>query len=52
MYVVNGWLWQVESGLVVPLVNRTFPLSAAAEAMRYLEKGRTTGKVVLVVKEE
>lgn len=41
---------EVERGNIRPLVNITFPLEQAADAMKYLERGRTTGKVVLVVK--
>ncbi len=34
-------------GKISPLISRTFPLSEAAEAHRYLENGEATGKVVL-----
>ena len=40
------------TGSIRPLINRTFPLAEAAEAQRYLERGRTTGKVVLIVRTE
>jgi NADPH:quinone reductase-like Zn-dependent oxidoreductase len=36
-------------GHVAPVVDRTFPLSDAAQAHRYLEESRQFGKVVLVV---
>ena len=42
---------KVASGKIVPVINETFFLSEATEASKYLEQGRTVGKVVLVVKE-
>jgi NADPH:quinone reductase-like Zn-dependent oxidoreductase len=39
----------VESGKVKPHVQRTFPLSAAAEALSLVEQGHSAGKIVLVV---
>ncbi len=39
----------IEAGRVVPVVDRTFPLSAAPEAIRYLEAGRVRGKVVVTM---
>ena len=39
----------VESGAVTPVVDRTFPLAEAAEAIRYLRAGRARGKVVVDV---
>ena len=37
------------SGELVPVVSRTLPLAAAAEAIDHLESGHTTGKQVLTV---
>lgn len=37
----------IESGAVSPVVDRTYPLEATAEAIRYLERGHASGKVVL-----
>ncbi|MBA3875023.1 MAG: zinc-binding dehydrogenase, partial [Anaerolineae bacterium] len=34
-------------GKISPIISRTFPLSEAGEAHRYLENGEATGKVVL-----
>jgi len=39
----------VEAGELKPVIDRTFPLSAAADAVRYLELGHTAGKSVLTV---
>jgi NADPH:quinone reductase-like Zn-dependent oxidoreductase len=39
----------MESGKVVPVIDRRYPLSDAAEALRYLEKRHAQGKVVLTV---
>lgn len=38
-----------EAGMVVPLIDRYFPLDEAAEAMRYFGTGLTRGKVVVKV---
>ena len=34
-----------EAGTVVPVIDRTFALSEAAEALRYLGEGQALGKV-------
>ena len=39
----------MESGKVTPVIDRTYKLSEAAEALRYLEKGHARGKVVVTV---
>jgi NADPH:quinone reductase-like Zn-dependent oxidoreductase len=39
----------VESGRVAPVIDRTYPLSKAAEAIRYLEMEHARAKVVIVV---
>jgi NADPH:quinone reductase-like Zn-dependent oxidoreductase len=39
----------LEAGKVVPVVDRAYPLSEAAEAIRYLETGHARGKVVITV---
>jgi NADPH:quinone reductase-like Zn-dependent oxidoreductase len=39
----------VESGHVVPVVDRSFPLTRAAEAIAHLESGRTRGKIAITV---
>ena len=37
------------AGKVTPVIDRTYPLSEAAEAIRYLEQGHARGKVVVTV---
>ena len=39
----------LEGGKVTPVIDRTYPLSAAAEAIRYLEEGHARGKVAITV---
>ena len=39
----------LEAGTVKPVIDRTFPLGAAPDAVRYLELGHSTGKSVLTV---
>jgi len=39
----------IEAGGVTPVIDRTFPLVEAADAIRYLEQGHPRGKVVITV---
>jgi NADPH:quinone reductase-like Zn-dependent oxidoreductase len=39
----------IEAGKVSPVVDRTYPLIEAPDAIRYLEKGHPRGKVVIAV---
>jgi NADPH:quinone reductase-like Zn-dependent oxidoreductase len=39
----------IESGKVTPFIDRTYPLSEAPEAIRYLEEGHAREKVVITV---
>src|SRR5438132_771534 len=39
----------IEAGRITPVIDRTYPLSEAADAIRYLETGRARGKVVISV---
>ncbi len=39
----------IESGKVTPVIDRTYPLAEAPEAIRYLEEGHAKGKVVITV---
>jgi NADPH:quinone reductase-like Zn-dependent oxidoreductase len=44
--VIKGLL---EAGKIQPVIDRSYPLSEAAEAMRYLDAGHVKGKIVLTV---
>ncbi len=39
----------LEAGKVVPVIDRRYPLSEVADAIRYLEEGHARGKVVITV---
>jgi NADPH:quinone reductase-like Zn-dependent oxidoreductase len=39
----------LEEGLVVPVIERRYPLRETASALRYLEEGHARGKVVITV---
>jgi NADPH:quinone reductase-like Zn-dependent oxidoreductase len=39
----------IESGKVTPVVDRTYPLTDAPKAIRYLEEGHARGKLVITV---
>jgi NADPH:quinone reductase-like Zn-dependent oxidoreductase len=39
----------VEAGTVTPVIDRTYPLSEAPKAIRYVEEGHARGKVVVAV---
>ena len=39
----------IEAGGVTPVIDRTFPLIEAPDAIRYLEQGHPTGKIVVTV---
>jgi NADPH:quinone reductase-like Zn-dependent oxidoreductase len=41
-----GWL---QAGDLTPVIDRTYPLTEAAEALRYVGAGHTRGKVVIAV---
>jgi NADPH:quinone reductase-like Zn-dependent oxidoreductase len=42
----------MQSGKVTPVIDRTYPLSQIAEAIRYLEQGHARGKVVITVAQD
>ena len=39
----------IETGKLTPVVDRTYPLAAAPDAIRYLEQGHPRGKIVISV---
>jgi NADPH:quinone reductase-like Zn-dependent oxidoreductase len=39
----------IEAGKVTPVIDRTYPLAEAPEAIRYLEEGHARGKIVIRV---
>jgi len=39
----------IQAGKVTPVIDRTYPLSEAAEAIGYLEQGHARGKVVITI---
>ncbi len=39
----------VDQGTVTPVIDRTYPLAATGEAIRYVEGGHARGKVVISV---
>ena len=38
-----------ETGQVVPVIDRTYPLEEVAEAMRYFGTGKAQGKIVITM---
>ena len=39
----------IEAGKVTPVIDRTFPLAEAPDAIRYVEQGRARGKVAITI---
>jgi NADPH:quinone reductase-like Zn-dependent oxidoreductase len=39
----------IEAGKITPVIDRTYPLSEAPRAIRYLEQGHACGKIVITV---
>jgi NADPH:quinone reductase-like Zn-dependent oxidoreductase len=42
----------LEAGKVAPVIDRRYPLSEAAEALRYLGEGHAKGKIVITMVED
>lgn len=40
----------IDSGIIRPVIDKTFPFEATNEALRYVEAGRAKGKVVITIK--
>ncbi len=41
----------VEAGKVIPVIDRRYPLSETAEALRYLGAGHARGKIVIMMEQ-
>ena len=39
----------VDAGKVTPVIDKTYPLSGTADAIRYWEQGHARGKIVITV---
>ena len=39
----------IEAGKVTPVIDRTYPLTEAPQAIRYVEEGHARGKIVITV---
>ena len=39
----------VEAGKITPVIDKTYPLSAVPDAIRYLTAGQARGKIVITV---
>lgn len=39
----------IEGGTITPVIDRTYPLIEAADAIRYLEEGHAAGKIVVTI---
>jgi NADPH:quinone reductase-like Zn-dependent oxidoreductase len=39
----------IEAGSLIPVIDRTYPLIEARDAIRYLEEGHARGKIVVTV---
>jgi NADPH:quinone reductase-like Zn-dependent oxidoreductase len=42
----------LETSKITPIIDRRYPLSQAAEALRYHEEGHARGKVVITMSEQ
>lgn len=40
----------IEAGVIKPVIDRSFPFESIAEALRYVEQGRSKGKVTVTIK--
>ena len=39
----------IEAGKVTPVIDRTYPLAEAPDAIRYLQEGHARGKIVITI---
>lgn len=40
----------IEAGVITPVIDRFFTFTSTAEALRYVEQGRSKGKVTITIK--
>jgi NADPH:quinone reductase-like Zn-dependent oxidoreductase len=40
----------IEAGVIKPVIDRSFPFESTAEALQYVEQGRSKGKVIIKIK--
>ncbi|MFJ3373911.1 NADP-dependent oxidoreductase [Pseudomonas sp. NPDC086112] len=40
----------IEAGVIKPVIDRSFPFESTAEALRFVEQGRSKGKVTITIK--
>ena len=40
----------IDAGAIKPVIDRTFPFESTADALRYVEQGRSNGKVSITIK--
>jgi NADPH:quinone reductase-like Zn-dependent oxidoreductase len=40
----------INSGTIIPIIDKVFPFESIKEAMTYVESGRAKGKVVIKIK--
>jgi NADPH:quinone reductase-like Zn-dependent oxidoreductase len=40
----------IDAGAIKPVIDRTFPFESTADALRYVEQGRSKGKVSITIK--
>lgn len=46
---LNKILKLIETGVVIPIIDRRYPLDQTAEAVKYIQKGHAQGKVIINV---
>jgi NADPH:quinone reductase-like Zn-dependent oxidoreductase len=39
----------IEAGTITPVIDRTYPLIEAPDAIRHLERGHAAGKIVVTI---